>query len=132
MDCSNCRHFNAEKAIACTNIWVSEGAKPELLERNGQGCTHFMAQDSYQNMNFGRINIPDFNAAALIIKLMGWIALAAGLVYGFMMGENFTEFSWAVAGINWAATFVVAMLLIGFGEIIRLLYSIDKKLQQDK
>lgn len=132
MDCENCRHFNAEKAIACTNIWVSEGAKPELLERNGQGCSHFLAQNSYQNINFGKINIPDFNVTALIIKLIGWLVLIGGLVYGIMMGKNFAAFSWAVAGVNWAAAFFGAMMFFGFGEIIRLLYRIDRKLQQDK
>ncbi|HNX29756.1 MAG TPA: hypothetical protein PKN87_10180 [Syntrophomonadaceae bacterium] len=128
MECTNCRHYDGEKETACTNIWISEAVKQELLGHSGQGCTYFIAKDSYRNINFDKINIPAFNLTAVIIKLMAWTVLIGGLVYGAKMGKSFGEFSWAVAGLNWAVTFTAAMFLFGFGEIIRLLASIDRKL----
>ena len=126
--CSNCRHYDESKELVCTNIWMEKAAKEKLVAREGEGCVHYIAKDIYQNFNFGKVNLPDFNLIAVIIKLIGYAVLIGGLVYGSMMGMSIAGFSWTIAGAFWAAGFFAAMILLGFGEIIKLLASIDRKL----
>lgn len=83
------------------------------------------------------------NSIAGALKAIGVITYIAGFILGIVMGMGGgalksmayygvgygggNKFSFALALVFWVAGFVMGTMMLGFGEIVRLLHSIDQK-----
>lgn len=76
-------------------------------------------------------NVSSSNGIANSLKIIGYIAYAAafilGIVLGMAGGSLRQSFSFGIALACWFAGFAVGTMLLGFGEIIRLLDKISKQ-----
>ena len=80
----------------------------------------------------------DSNPIATALKIISVIIFIGGFILGIVLGTQEvkqgiyytytkTEFSFAIALIYWAVSFISGMLMLGFSEIINLLNSIKNK-----
>lgn len=80
----------------------------------------------------------DSNPIATALKVISVIIFIGGFILGIVLGTQKaeygvlytytkTEFSFTIALIYWAASFISGMLMLGFSEIINLLNSINNK-----
>ena len=78
------------------------------------------------------------NPIATALKIISVIIFIGGFILGIVLGTQEveqgiyytytkTEFSFAIALIYWAVSFISGMLMLGFSEIINLLNSIKNK-----
>ncbi len=78
------------------------------------------------------------NSLSTAFKALAWIIFIGGFISGIVFGRvevtkgyyytyNETEFSFTLALIYWAASFIGGMFFLGFSEIIRLLTDIKHK-----
>ena len=82
--------------------------------------------NKYQNLSVDNNNSPDpddsipGNGIEILLKLIAFLILVAGVVCGFIFGND--EFIYAV--IWWGPTLITFGLLFGLGEVINLLNKI--------
>lgn len=78
------------------------------------------------------------NSLSTAFKALAWIIFIGGFISGIVFGRvevtkgyyytyTETEFSFTLALIYWAASFIGGMFFLGFSEIIRLLTDIKHK-----
>lgn len=79
-------------------------------------------------------DIKETNTMANILTAIAWIIFIAGFIAGIALGNvetgvyyTHTEFSFAVALIYWAVSFISGIFILGFAEIIKLLNDIKNK-----
>jgi len=56
-----------------------------------------------------------------------FIGLIVGIIQGYSINEY--EFTWSIAFIWWASGFISSIGFLGFAEVIRILNSINQKLE---
>lgn len=62
---------------------------------------------------------------AKVIKGIGWLTIACGLIAGFTVGrDKYNDIIFEIAMLYWVAGIVSGMLLVGFGKVIDLLEGI--------
>ncbi len=77
----------------------------------------------------------DTNPIASALKIIAIIIFFLGFIAGFVLGRqvvkssvfNRADFSFAIAFIYWAVSFISGMMFLGFAEIIQLLQDIKNK-----
>ena len=83
------------------------------------------AMATTQKRNKNTNHNPNSNTLANVIKIIGIIQLIVGVLIGLGTGGVF-ELFWIVGSI------LTGVFAIGFGEIINLLHSINRKLDKSK
>ena len=75
-------------------------------------------------------NKKNINIYAVIIKLIGWLTMIAGLVLGVIFAKNLAIYpnieTWIFIGY-FTGGVVLGSFILGFGEIIQLLEDIKNK-----
>jgi hypothetical protein len=78
------------------------------------------------------------NGIAVVLKIMAWVTMAAGLIAGFGIANvtnshglysGSTEFVWQLGLPYWIGGVVSGIVLLGFAEIIDLLHRILSRLR---
>ena len=72
---------------------------------------------------------------ALMLRIIAIITYAAFFILGIINGVvevgyyyTYSEFSLALASIYWGAGFISGSMMLGFSEIVKLLYEINRRL----
>ncbi|TXK80052.1 hypothetical protein [Paenibacillus sp. N3.4] len=87
-----------------------EEARNEFYKSSSSYSQQKTSHRSNSSSNYGT----NENQISKIIKYIGYIEILAGLLIGFILGNQATNFSWVVAITWWCSGFVAGMLFVGF------------------
>lgn len=67
------------------------------------------------------------NVISTILKVIGWLTIIAGIILGIYVSVELNVIRWFF--IYFGTFFIVGIIFIAFGEVIRLLQEIDNKIK---
>jgi len=105
---------------------------PENNEKRNQALEEY---EQIKNNPAISSDLAKTNIVATILTIIAWVTFIGGFIMGIVYGNveiegyysDYTEFSFQVAFIYWAVSFISGMMLLGFAEIIKLLEDIKNK-----
>jgi len=126
MGCAECIYYDSSKDMVCQNREISKEMKRDLVAQYGEKCPFCITEESTDLEASSEVNFIG-NIIEKTAYAIFFIGLIVGIIQGYSINEY--EFTWSIAFIWWASGFISSIGFLGFAEVIRILNSINQKLE---